>query len=186
MKLQNLLFALLTVCISLCGCVPSLNPLSQKNEVQIPELTSTQWKSSEGVFTITRKDGVYAIQRKNEKEQSFSYSMTLCKLGNSIYASVEQNYEKIEKYDGLDPFFLQPVYQIYRLVLEKQKNGSFSLNLFPICIDDSFQTEGLVRPSKSNPVFVADSAAMRNTVEKFSAQFFSEKEKISFVPVHAQ
>jgi len=86
----------------LCGCLPSLNPLSKKNDCVVENLPGVWNDRDGGEYEISLKDEKYRIaaRTKNQDgtENIIYYDMIISKIDGSLYASVILNKETFEKY----------------------------------------------------------------------------------------
>lgn len=170
----------------LCGCLPSLNPLSSRNDITPEGLEGVWTDNDRNTYLITlEKGGIYAV-RQSPPDSSLSdepicWSMIVSKIGEELYVSVclsSQTYKRWPKEaKDYSTCYSIPYFCIFKLELKGDE-----LSLLPY--DDSDKAVPL--PPKLDgaggrlEIFSASQQEMRDWVAKHSGEIFKKDGGPSF------
>ena len=118
MKHSLLSFAILLLAmIFFSGCVPSLNPISEKNETVLPEVEGI-WEMKQNRYQVELNGDFYAISVRTKDGRKDFYKMTLITIEGEHYASLtfDRDAPELRKflYSSSDSFSL-PIWRLYRI-----------------------------------------------------------------------
>ena len=120
MRHYFLSFALLsTLCsvLFLSACIPSLCPITEKNETFLPEIEGN-WNMEDNRYHVELNGDFYAVSVRTKQGKKEFYKMTLATIEGETYASLtfDKDAPEVKKIlgDNAEAFFL-PIWRLYRL-----------------------------------------------------------------------
>ncbi len=102
----------------LSACIPSMCPITEKNETFLPEVEGT-WTLNGNRYQVELNGDFYAVSVQTKQGKKEFYKMTLAAIDGETYASVTfdrdaPELKKILGNDASEPFSL-PIWRLYRL-----------------------------------------------------------------------
>ena len=115
-SLQTFAIVLLAM-VLLSGCIPSLNPITEKNETVLPELEGL-WEMEQNRYQVELNGDFYAISVRTKDGKKDFYKMTLITIEGEHYASLtfDRDAPELQKVlSSTSDSFSLPVWRLYRL-----------------------------------------------------------------------